>query len=75
MKRRSKGAKRSRPAPARNRHRNASLTPVVERNIAAVDQRSTTAAGERKIRDRIADDLTRFAGSVPFIGFAVQSAR
>jgi uncharacterized membrane protein len=69
MKRRSKGVKRSRAAPPRKRNGDASLTPVVERNIAAVDQRSATAAGERTVQERIADGMTRFAGSVPFIGF------
>jgi uncharacterized membrane protein len=50
---------------------NPSLANVVERNIDAIDEYRREAEESRTFRDRIADVVTRFSGSIPFIYFHV----
>jgi uncharacterized membrane protein len=53
------------------RFNNPALAHVVERNIDAVDEYRREAEESRSFRDRIADLVTRFSGSIPFIYFHV----
>jgi uncharacterized membrane protein len=53
------------------RTKNPALAEVVERNIDAIEEYRREAEEARTIRDRIADLVTRFAGSIPFIYFHV----
>jgi uncharacterized membrane protein len=50
---------------------NHSLAHIVERNIEAIDEYRREAEEARTFRDRIADLVTRFSGSIPFIYFHV----
>jgi uncharacterized membrane protein len=50
---------------------NPSLANVVERNIEAIDEYRREAEEARTVRDHIADVVTQFAGSIPFIYFHV----
>lgn len=43
------------------------LAPVVERNIRALLERRREDAEERSAQERIADAVTRFSGSMPFV--------
>ena len=54
-----------------DRVQNSALAHIVERNIEAIDQYRREAEDVRTFRDRIADGVTRFAGSIPFIYFHV----
>lgn len=54
-----------------DRVKNSALAHIVERNIEAIDQYRREAEDARTFRDRIADGVTRFAGSIPFIYFHV----
>lgn len=51
--------------------KNPALAHVVERNIEAIDQYRRESEESRSFRDRIADLVTRFSGSIPFIYFHV----
>jgi uncharacterized membrane protein len=53
------------------RTKNPALAQVVERNIDAIEEYRREAEEARTVRDRIADVVTRFAGSIPFIYFHV----
>lgn len=53
------------------RTKNPALAEVVERNIDAIEEYRREAEEARTVRDRIADLVTRFAGSIPFIYFHV----
>jgi uncharacterized membrane protein len=54
-----------------DRVKNSSLARIVERNIDAIDEYRREAEESRTFRDRIADGVTQFAGSIPFIYFHV----
>ncbi len=54
-----------------DRVKNSALAHIVERNIEAIDEYRCEAEDARTFRDRIADEVTRFAGSIPFIYFHV----
>jgi uncharacterized membrane protein len=54
-----------------DRVKNSALAPIVERNIEAIDEYRHEAEESRSFRDRIADGVTQFAGSIPFIYFHV----
>jgi uncharacterized membrane protein len=54
-----------------DRVKNSALAHIVERNIDAIDEYRREAESARTFRDRIADGVTRFAGSIPFIYFHV----
>jgi uncharacterized membrane protein len=54
-----------------DRVKNSALAHIVERNIEAIDLYRREAEDARTFRDRIADGVTRFAGSIPFIYFHV----
>jgi uncharacterized membrane protein len=54
-----------------DRVKNPALAHVVERNIDAIDEYRREAEDARTFRDRVADGVTRFAGSIPFIYFHV----
>jgi uncharacterized membrane protein len=43
------------------------VSSVIERNISALVERRQTEARERNLQDRIADRVTRFAGSMAFV--------
>jgi uncharacterized membrane protein len=43
------------------------LAPVVERNIRALLSRRKREEAERRLQDRLADGITRFTGSMPFV--------
>jgi uncharacterized membrane protein len=51
------------------RVKNSGLAHIVERNIEAIDQYRREAEEARSFRDRLADLVTRFSGSIPFIYF------
>jgi uncharacterized membrane protein len=53
------------------RVKNPALTKIVERNIDAIDDYRRDAEESRSFRDRVADLVTRFSGSIPFIYFHV----
>jgi uncharacterized membrane protein len=53
------------------RTKNPALANIVERNIDAIDEYRREAEESRTFRDRIADGVTQFAGSIPFIYFHV----
>jgi uncharacterized membrane protein len=53
------------------RFKNPALAHIVERNIDAIDEYQREAEESRTFRDRIADGVTQFAGSIPFIYFHV----
>ena len=50
---------------------NPALANIVERNIDAIDEYRREAEEARTFRDHIADVVTRFSGSIPFIYFHV----
>lgn len=52
--------------PAERRH-GEGVTPVVERNIRALCRRRHREAAAASRQERVADAMTRFAGSMPFI--------
>jgi uncharacterized membrane protein len=54
-----------------DRVKNSSLAKIVERNIEAIDEYRREAEESRSFRDRVADTVTRFSGSIPFIYFHV----
>jgi uncharacterized membrane protein len=54
-----------------DRVKNSALANIVKRNIDAIDEYRREAEDARTFRDRIADGVTRFAGSIPFIYFHV----
>jgi uncharacterized membrane protein len=54
-----------------DRVKNSALAHIVERNIEAIDGYRREAEEARSFRDRIADGVTRLAGSIPFIYFHV----
>jgi uncharacterized membrane protein len=54
-----------------DRVKNSALAHIVERNIEAIDEYRREAEEARSFRDRVADGVTRFAGSIPFIYFHV----
>jgi uncharacterized membrane protein len=54
-----------------DRVKNSSLAKIVERNIEAIDEYRREAEESRSFRDRVADMVTRFSGSIPFIYFHV----
>ncbi len=60
-----------RPAGDREVRAAAGLTPVVARNIHALCERRAEEAAKAKLQDRIADAMTRFAGSMSFIAVHV----
>jgi uncharacterized membrane protein len=53
------------------RTNNPALANIVERNIEAIDEYRREAEDARTFRDHIADGVTQFAGSIPFIYFHV----
>jgi uncharacterized membrane protein len=53
------------------RTKNPALAQIVERNIDAIEEYRREAEEARTVRDRIADVVTGFAGSIPFIYFHV----
>ncbi len=55
-----------RPAPT-SRDRHTELAGVVERNIRALLERRREEEQQRALQDRIADAITRFAGSMRFV--------
>ena len=57
------------PGPARpTRRRNlAGLSPVLERNIRALQQRRQREEAEAAVEERIAEAITRFTGSMRFV--------
>jgi uncharacterized membrane protein len=50
---------------------NPALAHIVERNIDAIDEYRREAEEAKNVQDRVADMVTRFSGSVPFIYFHV----
>ena len=46
---------------------NASMTHVVDRNIRALLERQRQQEARRSWQDRVADAVTRFSGSIPFV--------
>jgi uncharacterized membrane protein len=53
------------------RCQNPALADVVERNIQAIEEHRREAEENRSSQDRLADAVTRFAGSVPFVYFHI----
>jgi uncharacterized membrane protein len=51
------------------RHRNPALAEIVEQNIDAIDEHRLNAKKNRTRQERIADAITQFTGSIPFIYF------
>lgn len=59
-----------RPAPEGSAHtslQSPGLSPVLERNIQALLRREAREAAGANWQDRIADKVTRFTGSLPFV--------
>jgi uncharacterized membrane protein len=54
-----------------DRVKSSALARIVERNIEAIDEYRREAEESRSFRDRVADTVTRFSGSIPFIYFHV----
>ncbi len=54
-------------AEGRARHDSARLSSVLQRNIAALQQRRRAARADAGLETRIADTITRFAGSMSFV--------
>lgn len=54
-----------------DRCENPALANIVERNIDAIDEYRREAEEARSFRDRVADFVTHFSGSIPFIYFHV----
>ncbi len=54
-----------------SRCRNPALAKIVERNIDAIEMHRLEAEAEKTFHDRLADAITRFSGSMPFVYFHV----
>ena len=51
----------------RGAHGEAGITPVVARNIRALWERRAQEAAQASVQDRVAQTMTRFAGSLTFV--------